>query len=705
MPDTPFDAQTLVPMEEQRTLAAISAAPNEATQFALFRYYLERKIDQMERFELQRVEFIKDCLLLASQNMQDARLQVIEDRLSALENPKGDSMGWLLTVFVIELVIVFAVECVFVVAIPEAIKAATNLLAKSKAYRAGSLARERDQLMKQLQDLERKASATRQEAASIIDFQNDLAVINKAVFKGKAGSGQAQFFADRQLTSAYVSLRETITEIKATKDKIELLSVSMKKKEVEAAFEAAKAAIKPGPWKDFFTRIGKNMGDVGLSRLGENVGAAANDAALALGQKASSAVDGGAAAEPYATFSPVYLTSDAVSNLLDELFYERWDIGEHFSILRGLARYLDNGSLLEHETIQQYFLTPLEDYHITASMMAVARGPIVASMEAALWATYLCQSSALIMENGISTTVQENHLYEGQIVNDLYITELPKGYQPSTDALFGTPKTEVKGNRYPGITRISNQLADYLYKKFAKSYVLKERLGLPFAYDPVGTAFDSVLDIPDTVLGGIFNNPEREQMLGKLKILVIVAFGHMLTKAGQQSEEILGYSLPIGDCGAQGPSASGLSSEEQARISEEALTVLSGALRQTDYAIAQDIQVRLQHLLVVLTDLEAFISDYEIWIALYDVPGPDEWFSAQEANDWEAGIKQKQDELNAIYAWFAALKGKEQDAVWQSIEAQYDARIQKMSGWTSSRSTSHDWSMFDPIVSPAPQEQ
>ena len=108
-----------VPMEEQRTLAAISAAPDQATQFALFRYYLERKIDQMERFELQRVEFIKDCLLLASQNMQDARLQLIEDRLSALENPKGASMGWLLTVFVIELVIVFAVECVFVVAIPK----------------------------------------------------------------------------------------------------------------------------------------------------------------------------------------------------------------------------------------------------------------------------------------------------------------------------------------------------------------------------------------------------------------------------------------------------------------------------------------------------------------------------------------------------------------------------------------------------------
>ena len=559
--------------------------------------------------------------------------------------------------------------------------------------------------MKHVQDLEKKAGSLEQERTALIEFRNDLAVINKAMFGKQAGQQLAQEMATERLVSANRVLLDTVIKIRSAKNKIEILSAAMKRKEIEAAFEAAKASIKPGPWKDFFTRIGKQVGDVGLHRLGENVGTATTDAALSLSQKASSAVDGGAAAEPYTTFSPVYLTSDAVSNLLDELFYEQWDIGEHFSILRGLVRYLDNDSLLEHETIQQYFLTPLDDYHVTASMMAVARAPIVASMEAALWATYLCQSSALIVETRISTVVQENHLYEGQIVNDLYITELPKGYKPSTDTIFGTPKTEVKGNRYPGITRISNQLADYLYKKFAKSYVLKERLVLPFPYDPVGTAFDSVLDIPDTVLGGIFNNPEREQMLGKLKILVIVAFGHMLTKAGQQSEEILGYSLPIGDCGAQGPSASRLSSEDLVRISEEALTVLSGALRQTDYAIAQDIQVRLQHMLVVLADLEAFISDYEIWIALYDVPGPDEWFSAQEASDWEAGIKQKQEELNAIYGWFAILKGTEHDAVLQSIEAQYGARIQKMSGWTSSRSTSHDWSMFDPIVSPAPQEQ
>ena len=86
--DAPLRIEDWVKTEIAKQLAAIEAAGwDEAKQGNFIRLLIEQGIDELEAAENEHYDFLADCLALASENMQDARLQALEQRIGALENP------------------------------------------------------------------------------------------------------------------------------------------------------------------------------------------------------------------------------------------------------------------------------------------------------------------------------------------------------------------------------------------------------------------------------------------------------------------------------------------------------------------------------------------------------------------------------------------------------------------------------------------
>jgi hypothetical protein len=65
-----------------------------ADQARYVRVLIEDGIDELARNDDAHYDYVADCVLLAGQNMQDARLQLIEERLDAVENPPRRSRSW-----------------------------------------------------------------------------------------------------------------------------------------------------------------------------------------------------------------------------------------------------------------------------------------------------------------------------------------------------------------------------------------------------------------------------------------------------------------------------------------------------------------------------------------------------------------------------------------------------------------------------------
>src|ERR1700754_4642536 len=78
-----------------------------ADQIRYVRSFLEQGIEGLARAEDAQFDFLADCAMLASQNMQDARLHVTDERLAELEDPPGDAT---IGGFFLELGIILALE-------------------------------------------------------------------------------------------------------------------------------------------------------------------------------------------------------------------------------------------------------------------------------------------------------------------------------------------------------------------------------------------------------------------------------------------------------------------------------------------------------------------------------------------------------------------------------------------------------------------
>ena len=74
----------------KQQLAGLEAtAPDwdPSTQTRFLRLFAEQAVDRLEGAEIEYFDYVATCILLAGENMQDARLQILEQRVEKLENP------------------------------------------------------------------------------------------------------------------------------------------------------------------------------------------------------------------------------------------------------------------------------------------------------------------------------------------------------------------------------------------------------------------------------------------------------------------------------------------------------------------------------------------------------------------------------------------------------------------------------------------
>ena len=117
-----------------RFLAGVDALGwNEPDRVRYVRTFLEDGIDALARAEDARFDFLAHCAQLASDNMQDARLHVADERLAELENPDSDAS---VEAFFVELAIILALELAVVATATIAIPALIAFVAAGARTRA-----------------------------------------------------------------------------------------------------------------------------------------------------------------------------------------------------------------------------------------------------------------------------------------------------------------------------------------------------------------------------------------------------------------------------------------------------------------------------------------------------------------------------------------------------------------------------------------
>jgi hypothetical protein len=678
MADENFLGTTEALAQAKVILAAISAATADE-QVTLFRYHLERQVDQIEQLELGMLDFLNECVLLAGQNMQDVRLQLIEIRLDKLENPDPPSLKDI----TMDLVLVLAIELA-VVASPYLAAGAVALLpvlmSRWKNFRLDRAAKALENLEKRWQDMGRRLNSEYNRYHEVFE-----------IYMGKRTSYWITISSSKQeLARSLEQIRKLNVERQKLKAQIEILRLAVNQKQVGKVINSYNPEIKPGKWRTFY----EDAKNTTSGRIGEDLGAAFNEYVKRYGLEGSSGQD---------ESIPYYLTSEATGGFLAEISNEKNRVLGEYSSLRLLARYLDDGLLLEDGVIQQFFIDTFYAISEGQSVLALKellRPAIVAGFEFTCWVYYLARNGALASQD-VEIFVEFSK--ENEIVGDVLVldTVSPEDTQIFNPQGIGDVhrSVPVKGRQYPGIAMISDHMADYLYKKFARDIVSNSPYKIiPFEYEEAD--YQNVFTLPEDILI-FFSNPIRKQRIAELKLIVILAFQHFLDSAkdiktiplfGVEARTI-GEILPIRS-GLNQPVPPSEAELEEAHL--QALTALSSAVGQTDYAVLDYYNQYREHLITRLNDYFAGVTEYQLVRALNLEDRTYELMILSNLDD------QKQAILRLIGQLQSTLANSSHDFLWRQIDTDFGSAITSIQNNDPENLLADEvkWSQFDSVIHP-----
>ncbi|GAA1860907.1 hypothetical protein [Asanoa iriomotensis] len=87
--DEEVNAAVTSAIRQLRMIDACRDVWTEADQSRYIRVLLEDWIDELARADEAQCDFMAECAFLACENMQDARLGILEERVDRAENPPG----------------------------------------------------------------------------------------------------------------------------------------------------------------------------------------------------------------------------------------------------------------------------------------------------------------------------------------------------------------------------------------------------------------------------------------------------------------------------------------------------------------------------------------------------------------------------------------------------------------------------------------
>jgi hypothetical protein len=690
------------PVSAARRLEALGAAvqtfPPER-QASVLREFLDAELGRLEAMEDAHHAFLSECVLLAIDNMQDARLQSVEDRVAALESPDGPSMGESLAeaalAFAFSFAALAAVEVAGGAVLLWAGQAALAPAARRVVEGADDalLATARTQV----------SSLTQLQAAKALRDEHLRGVT--AVVEGLRGG---------PLSSSTLQIgKALLNPIGPAKSVADALSRTFK---VTADIEAIQAKML--------------VGHLGMAKGVEASVAAriAYDKALggdavrpeANWRKFLDDASGGLALAPaYSVFQDLwenipppgqpaaerdadpFLASTPAGRLLTLMRENRLAVREEYAVLRAGLRFRTDDTFIGDPLVAQLTglvveLAPLRGAY--RALEDTVRPLIVRGYEAALWWAYLRTNGMLGQDEGAGyqTYAYDDQLKAGDIVEGRVITKVPpRVVVPARDPSDpGAPQESYlfEADYYPGVPLLSEERAEYLYETFAAPYfrVPEHAAALPFAYEP--SHYVGVRAQPERLYRGFLPNLERARRPDEMRLMAILFFLRLPELEDPMSSGML---TALGELRGSPPSAAGwlalhpaatapeahnpLADDFGTRAAQAAAPALAALLSDTGVLDRTFYENRRGDLLAATNELRSDIGELRDLAAGKLTPAASTRGLDLEA--YGALVKKEQEELRTLYARVLTFAQFDEAEV-TLVQTHFGALVERLATWT-----------------------
>jgi hypothetical protein len=518
-----------------RQLAAVDACLTsgtdpgwaEADQVRFLRVFVEEGIAEMARADDVQFDFLVECVTQASENMQDARIDVVEQRVDEAAEGEQDSLAD----FFVTLGFVLALEILVVSTATYAVPALVALAA------ARAQARRARQLVTVIGH--RESLVAEQKAAS-----QALAAFAERVAESRQARDALRPTPESHWTS-YTAHRRAIRSTRAIENEYAVALAALERGEgvAKRADDAVQAAIGQQTARRLASPAlqdfqDKTLQHVAMHRVAENV-------ATSLTEKV---VGAAVAAGPDAP-GP-FRTDTLVSTYLAEIRRQRNEAGKEWALTRLHVRCLSDADFLESQVSHELFLRihagPAAALALDRTLQD--RDFLVRGIEAALWLAWLRHTKALgareVSGRRIPPPSLDNQPREGRVYGSLFIKDLQAEAGPDVGEPIGDNEVKLlaAGTVLPGLASLTDQHASYLYRQFARPFFVRnpKRAPSPLVFD----------DARYVELGAMPERPgflgqDRRDRVAETKLLVITFFQLM------ESDPSLigGTGDPVGDEG------------------------------------------------------------------------------------------------------------------------------------------------------------
>lgn len=671
-----------VQLDVARQTASIDAcAPewDEAAQTRFIRLLVEQGIDELEADEHEYFDFMTDCAMLASENMQDARLQALEHRVNDLENPSFNLAETLL-----EGVLILVGELIIVAGAYYAIPAL------AAAFSTRMISREARKIVDNMPNFDEQIGRVVKLELKIFDNVDETGRLMKEI--DELGPWHWS-----EVLAKQTRIDEIRRESASLRAELKIGRATIASGKAEAAARAmsayeqatAKWSMQSPKLKEFVDGV---YGNATLGRIGETLG---QDIAAV-----SMAMFSGGGGEEFLPFE----TSGIVGELLTAIRSKRRTIRQEWGDLRILVRHLGDDEFLDNETVRGLTALISAARYRPGNLAALTveqRAPFVLGFESMLWRCWFAYSNLLHVipfeERDPDGTHHEGETYDGRLVTEHYADDAPDGY-----GYF------MNGDYYPGAMSLNEPLAKLLYGKFARSFFSRrpEMVPAPMrALDENGrfdvARYDALWAMPENNIVG-FKNQDRASRLDEVRVLIIVYFirgarlietqgdGDAERKVREMILEIIGSPKPdpgqspldeiedrLPRFDAPGGPAISASPDPELQSLADTLAKAGGLERKW---LLGDARLQLE---IALGRLESLIATYSAATA----------GGTTAIGDAEDEIESTQEEVKARHAAFLEL-AEDQPGIVADADAKLDERIRTSTAWLPGQSDAVAWKWY-----------
>lgn len=674
-----------------KRLAAIDvggAEWGEAAQLRALRFFVEEAIDKLEANEADYYEFMAQCAILASENMQDARLQVLEHRVGELENPPFD-----LAKTLFEGALILVGELIIAYGAYYALPALFGLAFTSRMARLRG-------------DAVRLAESYGDDVARATQALDTDIAMGRSLLKQMQEAGYKDWGKAVNLKGRVKEIKRRIAESRDRLKTAELAQLVNEKtvKSVIDAYDRANGTsiLKSAQLNELLRGV---MASTVISRAGQTAGQDLATVSFSL------LADSGPAFVPFET-------SGVVGQLLAAVRAERRARREQWNVLRGKIRFLEDTSLAASTLVRDVLgiegVSSYESIDIS-TIPSHEQSIFILGFESLLWRHWFAYSNLLKVSpfedrdpEGIH---HEGEVFDGNLVEEHYADDAPDGY-----GYF------MNGNHYHGAISINEELAKVLYNKFARGYFIHNPASVPApmrALDENGNfdadRYDGLWRMPKKEYV-VFDNAERTRRLDEVRVLIIVYFmrtakvediGAGIGGADEIRKAIREMlDLPPDQPFDQGPLKEILEglptfetpgapavSQAQPGVLETLASALAstGALEQK--WLVQDARSQLE---TAVGSLDMKVTTYPLLHASSAIA-----LSADRAvaEDAMREIEQAQRQVSERHAIFVELAAEEPD-VASEVDAQLGDRIRTLMTWSPGQIAEGTWKYYPPSASP-----